>query len=288
MTGPAETAVQSQASQDLTRLVRLQDPAIDMAEAALALAQLEYPLRDRNQYRLQLMEQAGELAEAIRARPVADSQTAQARAALLGGLLRDRLRFRASDDDEDSEDPVNLISLLEKRQGPPLLMALLWIDAGRRQGWRIEPLAFPGATLLRLTDEDGGRVIIDAGGGGAPLSTVDLRGILKANAGIAAELEPGHYTEQSNRTFLIRLQTQTKTRYLRLGAMRRAIDTVEATLLFAPEQTALWREVGLMHLKQGNMMSAVEALERFVAQSPNSPSRQRTTLLLQELRSRLT
>ena len=285
MTGPAETAVQQQARQDLVRLVRLQDPAIDMAEAALALASLEYPLRDRNHYRLQLMDQAGELAEAVQAQ---SPETAQTRARLLGGLIRERLRFQCLDDGEDFEDPVNLISLLDSRKGPAQVMALLWIDAGRRAGWRIEPLAFPGAALLRLTDEAGGRVIVNVAGGGEALTPADLRTILKANAGIAAELEPGHYTEQSNRTFLVRMQTLAKMRYLRLGAMRRAIETVEATLLFAPEQTALWREVGLMHLRQGNLLPAVEALERFVSQSPNSPSRHRTSVLLQELRGRLT
>ena len=57
-----ETAAQGQAKAELERLARLADAAIDPAEAALALAALEYPLRDRNQYRLQLMDHAGELA----------------------------------------------------------------------------------------------------------------------------------------------------------------------------------------------------------------------------------
>jgi len=279
MTGPA------QAKSELERLVRLADPAIDLAEAALALAALEYPLRDRNQYRLQLMEQVGELADAETAQQTA---TAVDRARLLGRLIRDRLRFQWDEDGDDGEDPINLISVLERRRGPALILALLWIDAGRRLGWRIEPLAFPAAVLLRLTDDAGGRVIVDAGGGGEPLTPADLRDILKASAGIAAELEPGHYSEQSNRTFLIRLQTMAKQRYQRLGAMRRAIEIVEATLLFAPEQTALWREAGLMYLRQGSLRQAVDALERFVSQSPNSPSRHRTSVLLQELRGRLT
>jgi len=282
--GPMETAAQGQAKAELERLARLADAAIDPAEAALALAALEYPLRDRNQYRLQLMDHAGELAELVQAK---GAESAADRAALLAGLIMGRLRFQISDEGDEAEDPVNLISLLESRRGPSLLLALLWIDSARRQGWRIEPLAFPAAVLLRLTDEAGGRVIVEAGGNGEALSAAHLRDLLKATSGMGAELEPGHYAEQSNRTLLIRLQSLTKTRYLRLGAIRRAIDSGEATLLFAPEQTSLWREVGLMHLRQGNLKPAVEALERFVAQSPNSPSRHRTSVLLQELKGRL-
>lgn len=284
MGGLVDTAEQQRAKGELERLARLPDAAIDPAEAALALAALEYPLRDRNAYRLQLMDQAGELAEAAGRQP---TDSAGQRAALLGRLLSERLRFQVCDDADAPEDPVNLISLLDSRRGPALHIALLWIDAARRQGWRIEPLAFPAAVLLRLTDEAGGRVIVEAGGAGEPLAVHHLRDLLKAASGLAAELEPDHYAEQSNRTLLIRLQTQAKLRYLRLGAIRRAIDTAEATLLFAPEQTALWREVGLMHLRQGNLRPAIGALERFVAQSPNSPSRHRTSVLLQELRSRL-
>jgi len=282
--GGTETAEQAKARGELDRLVRLADAAIDPAETALALAVLDYPLRDRNAYRLQLMEHAGELAELAAAKEAA---TAADRARLLGGLLMGRLRFQLADEFDQTEDPVNLISLLETRRGPPLTLALLWIDAARRQGWRIEPLAFPAALLLRLTDEAGGRVIVEAGGGGEPLAVPHLRDMLKATSGAAAELEPSHYAEQSNRTLLIRLQTMIKLRYLRLGAVRRAIDSAEATLLFAPEQTALWRELGLMYLRQGDLSPAVKALERFVAQSPNSPSRHRTSVLLQELRSRL-
>ena len=284
MGGTMQTETQDQARGELERLARLADPAIDPTEAALALAALEHPLRDRNQYRLHLMDHAGELAELCRAR---HADTAAQRAALLGGLLMGRLRFQIADEGDEPEDPVSLISLLDSRRGPSLLLAFLWIDAARRQGWRIEPLAFPAAVLLRLTDEAGGRVIVEAGGNGEALSAAHLRDLLKATSGVAAELEPGHYAEQSNRTFLIRLQTMTKLRYLRLGAIRRAIDMVEATLLFAPEQTALWREAGLMHLRQGNLKPAVSALERFVAQSPNTPSRHRTCVLLQELKGRL-
>jgi regulator of sirC expression with transglutaminase-like and TPR domain len=75
---------------------------------------------------------------------------------------------------------------------------------------------------------------------------------------------------------------------LRHAQLRQALDVVEATLLFAPDQVSLWREAGMMHLRQGNVAAAIAALDQFVARAPNSPLRHRTSVLVQDLRRRLT
>jgi regulator of sirC expression with transglutaminase-like and TPR domain len=153
--------------------------------------------------------------------------------------------------------------------------------------WRAEPLAFPAQVLLRLTGQEGERLIFDPFAGGQPLGPADLRIMLKTSAGASAELDPAHYAGQSNRDLLLRLQTGVKLRYLRHAELRRALETVEAMLLFAPDQIGLWREAGLMHLRQGNIRASITALEQFVARSPNSPARHRTCVLIQDLRQRL-
>jgi len=273
---------QVEAQGELARLATLPDLAIDLAEAALALSVIELPLRDRNKYRIQLMDIAGAVAERA-----VQAETAAQRAALLAEVIQDRGQFRC-DEQEDALDPVNLITLLDNRRGPSLLLALLWLDAGRRQGWSMAALTFPGHALIRLDDENGGRVVVDPAAGGLLLDAHDLRDLLKAQSGLTAELEPGHYADQANREVLLTLLTVNKLRCLRLGQVRRASEALETALLLAPHKTSLWREMGLMQLRLGEIRDAIRALERFVAEAPNSVSRHRTTALLQELRDRMT
>lgn len=271
-----------EARQCLARLGNLPDSAIDLIEAGLALASLDHPSRDPEPYRSLL----DEMTEALRhAAERADST--EKRAAALATVLTGRFGLIGDDRDEDSLDSANLMQVLDRRRGPANTLGLIWLHLGRQQGWPIEPLAFPCHFLLRLSDAHGQRIIIDPFWGGRPCDASGLRDLLKTAAGLGAELEPAHYAAQSNRDVLLRLQTAIKMRYLRHAELGPALQTVETMLLFAPDQIALWREAGLMHLRQGNLRAAIAALEQFVTRAPNSMTRHRTSVLLQDLRTRL-
>ncbi|PKU23509.1 hypothetical protein CWS72_16635 [Telmatospirillum siberiense] len=209
------------------------------------------------------------------------------RSAVMASVLIGRFGLQGDDRDEDSLDSANLMQVLDRRRGPANTLGLIWLHLGRRQGWEVEPLAFPSHFLLRLSGAGGQRVIIDPFWGGRQCDAANLRDLLKNSAGLGAELEPAHYAPQSNRDVLIRLQTAIKMRYLRHAELGPALKVVEAMLLFAPDQLPLWREAGLMHLRQGNLRSAIAALEQFVGRAPNSAARHRASVLLQDLKARL-
>jgi regulator of sirC expression with transglutaminase-like and TPR domain len=270
------------AKRRLARLGGLPDSAIDLIEAGLALANLDHPSRDPESYRTLLDDMAGILGETSDR-----ATTAEERAAALAAVLIGRFGLIGDDRDEDSLDSANLMQVLDRRRGPANTLGLIWLHLGRQQGWPVEPLSFPGHFLLRLSDADGQRIIIDPFWGGRKCDASGLRDLLKSAAGLGAELEPAHYAPQSNRDVLLRLQTAVKMRYLRHAELGPALRTVEAMLLFAPDQVNLWREVGLMHLRQGNLRAAIGGLEQFVTRAPNSPARHRTSVLLQDLRARL-
>jgi regulator of sirC expression with transglutaminase-like and TPR domain len=177
--------------------------------------------------------------------------------------------------------------VLDRRRGPANSLGLIWLFLGQRQGWPVESLTFPGHCLLRLSDASGRRLIVDPFWAGRVCDASALRELLKAAAGLGAELEPGHYEAQTNRGVLLRLQTAVKLRYLRHAELDLALRTVETMQLFAPDQIALWREAGLMHLRQGNLRASIAALEQFVTRAPNSAARHRTCVLLEDLRTRL-
>jgi regulator of sirC expression with transglutaminase-like and TPR domain len=273
----------SDIKRDLAELAGQPDESIDLAEAALALAAVEHPLRARAPYRALLTEMVAELAARA-----GQAVSAEARAYALGETLAGDWDLTGDDRDEEDPGSANLMEVLDHRRGLPLALGILWLHAGRAQGWTMEPLAFPDTCLIRLTDDDGRRVILDPFNHGRLLDAAMMRDQLKATAGITAELEPAHYTALSNREVLLRLETSVKLCHLRLSHLRQAAEIVEAILLFAPDEIALWREAGLLHLRLGNAPAAIAALEQYIARAPNSTARHRTSVLLQELRDRLT
>jgi regulator of sirC expression with transglutaminase-like and TPR domain len=271
-----------EAKRRLARVGSLPDSAIDLAESALLLASLDHPSRDLDSY-LALL---GDMAETLD-RAAGQADDVQEKAAALTAILVGRFGLIGDDRDDDQQDNANVMQVLDRRRGPADSLGLIWLHLGRRIGWSVEPLSFPGHFLLRLSDLQGQRIIINPFWGGQQCDASGMRDLLKSATGLGAELEPTHYAVQTNRDVLLRLQTSTKLRYLRHAQLGPALRTVEMMLLFAPDQIALWREAGLMHLRQGNMRAAISALEQFVTRAPNSTTRHRTSVLLQDLRTRL-
>ena len=280
------TLAGSQLRSRLAALGRLDDDALGLAEAALLLAALDRneagPDPDIGPYLHYLGELGAELARA------ADGcGDAQAQAACLAEVLSRRHRFRGDDRDDDDLSNINLMSVIDRRCGSADAIGLLALDVARRAGLLAEGLAFPAHFLLRIDDGDGQRAIIDPFSGGLPLGPPELRAMLKAVAGLDAELEPLHYAPLGNRDLLLRLGNSAKLRLLRLGRVERAVELVEALLLLAPAVPLLWREAGLMHMRLDNLSAAIAALEQFVSRTPNAQAKARTLALLAELKRRL-
>lgn len=266
--------------EELRCLATQPDETIDLGEAALALAAYERPSVRRDIYPAVL----AALRQAVAAQ-AGDAADAATRAAALTGVVVGEYRFRGDDRDE-TIDGLDLMRAIDRRRGPALTLGILYLHIARALGWAMEPLSFPGHFLLRLDDADGHRIILDAFDGTLLLDAAELRARLKALVGHEAELAPEHYAPLSNRAVLLRLQNGIKFRLLREGRLERALRTVEAALLFAPEHLPLWREAGMMHLRLGDLPSAIAALEEFVARAPDSVARHRIGVLLQELRGR--
>ncbi|WP_142849061.1 SirB1 family protein [Telmatospirillum sp. J64-1] len=268
--------------EELARLATLEDERIDLAGVALTLAalHLETPRLEEAYTHLDeiVADLAGLAAEAVQP---------EEKAAALTEVLAVRWGYAGDDEDYDNLDNGNLIRVIERRRGLPVALGILWIHAGRSQGWSIEGLSFPAHFLLRIEDDSGRRVIIDPFHAGRLVDAAGLRELLKTFAGTAAELEPAHYAPVGNRDILLRLQNNNKLRLLRGGRLEEALEIVEEMLLFAPEELLLWREAGMIHVRLGNTRAAIAALEQFVARAPNGAMRTRAVMLLRDLRERL-
>ena len=83
------------------------------------------------------------------------------------------------------------------------------------------------------------------------------------------------------------MQDNIKSRLLQRERWDDALEVIQTMLLFAPGQTALWREAGLLYTRLDRIKDAIQSLEEFMRRTGAEKKRYKTSMLLQELRTRL-
>jgi regulator of sirC expression with transglutaminase-like and TPR domain len=265
----------------LRRLASDAERPLDLAEGALALAALARPGVELAPYRAHL----AALARAVE-RAVAGARGLAGHIAALNGVLFDEQRYAGDEATYDDLDNADLIRVIDRRKGLPVALGILYIHAARAQGWAIAGLAFPGHFLLRLEDS-GARAIVDPFHGGRSCSPADLRHLLKLTAGADAELAPDLYASVSDRQVLLRLENNVVSRQIRAGRLDEAVRTLDAMLLFAPDEWRLLFERGTCQARLGNLGAAIASLDAFLERAPAGGARAEAAALLQTLRRRL-
>lgn len=255
----------------------------DLAEAALALAALRHPGVSLDPYRAHLKELARDLADRAAGLPPAAADQAEA----LADVLAARHGYLGDDETYDDLDNADLMRVIDRRKGLPVALGILYIQTARTLGWDVVGLNFPGHFLLRVQGGDAERVIIDPFHEGRTVEAHDLRELLKALQGQAAELTPEFYQPLTDRGVLMRLLGNVKVRHMEACRFAQALETITDMQLLAPDDPALWRERGLMHMRVGDLPGAIGALDEYVARAPEGPDRTRIDQVLQELRQRL-
>lgn len=267
----------------LARLATLADDAIDVTEAALLLSRLARPRALVDPYRRHL---ARLVADAGLYLAGADADAVGLRAEALTQVLARRYGYRAAEADDGEPDDADLMRVIDGRRGTPAALGVLYLHVARGQGWPATGLAFPQRFLVRI-EAPAGRLILDPGQGGGEVTAADLRALLKAATGLQAELQPSHYRALGNREILLRLSDERKARLLGRERLDDALAAVETMLSFAPATARLWREAGILNARLDRLEAAVAALEEYMRHDTGDVARYRASVLLQELRGRL-
>jgi len=147
-------------------------------------------------------------------------------------------------------------------------------------------LNFPGHFLVRLA-QDGDRMIIDPFHDGQEMDVPRLRHMLKAAAGMAAELTPDHYLPMVRRDILLRLENNIKLRLVQTGRLELALKTVEVMQAIAPNEFSLWRDRGMLLAAQGEIIGAIDSIQKFHDISDDPRNKQQAQILIQQLKRRL-
>lgn len=269
---------------ELQDIGRLPDEEIDLAHTALLLAALERPGAELSTYERHLSEMTREAGARLIAENAGDSLENIVGA--INRVLYQQFGYKGDDESYDDLNNANLMSVMDRRRGLPVALGIIYLHVARRLDCDAVGLSFPGHFLIRV-GFGGERGILDPFNEGRSCTPADMRQLLKAMAGVEAELTRDHYSASGNLEILLRLQNNLKLRLLKAQRADEALPVVEGMLLLAPRRAELWREAGLIHNHLGQLHQGIHALEQYLDLAGPDRSRQDTARLLEEMRGRL-
>ena len=249
-------------------------PSPDLAPAALAVARLEYPQLDAPRYLRVLDRMGAAAADRLAALGAADLPR---RVAGVSAYLFREQGFAGNRKDYD--DPRNsfLNNVLDRRTGIPLTLALVYIEVARRAGLRIDGVNFPGHFLLRVRPgaadgpaAAGGQIIVDPFHGGAILSELDCRKLLRSHAGEEIPFDRRLLAGATKPEIIVRMLVNLKRIYVRMRSFPQAHAVTELLLALDPSATTELRDRGLLAYHLNDYPAALRDLEAYLRFSPRA------------------
>lgn len=267
----------------LTAIGQLPDAEIDIADAALQLARVDAPDADWETAREHLSDLARQVVDLAGNLPADDLPS---RAIVLSGLLGGRYGYTGDVQTYDDLANANLISVIARRRGLPVALGVIWLHAARAAGWHAHGVDFPAHFLVAL-ERQGSQAILDVFNGGAPLSSRDLKILLRQVEGEGAELRPGLLRPMGARRVLLRLQNNIMSRRLQVGDIAGALACADDMLRIAPAHAELWRQAGALNQRLDCVSAALQCYKTYLDLVPEGGIADKVRRLVGDLRSRL-
>jgi regulator of sirC expression with transglutaminase-like and TPR domain len=263
--------LQSRSAQVAADLERAIDaPGDDLAPAALAIARVEYPALDPDAY-IDAIDRMGDDAAARVMRAGVHGREA---IGVLNEYLYDEQRFTGNRQHYD--DPRNsfLNEVLNRRTGIPISLAVVYLEVARRAGVRVTGVNFPGHFLLRATDADarlhhgGDFVIVDPFHGGAVLSEIDCREMLRQHVGEEAAFDRDLLEPATRHEIVVRMLVNLKRLYVRMRSFPQARFVADLLLAVNPSAISELRDRGLLAYHLQDFSAALRDLEAYLRLLP--------------------
>lgn len=242
-------------------------PGSELAPGALVIAQVEYPALDAAKY-LHLLDEVGaavlkEVAENAGVEGPLHARVDAVNRALFAGLGFSGNRERYADVRNSCLNQV-----LERRTGIPITLSIVYIEAARHAGLRVEGVNFPGHFLVRVrdgavADTASAGLLVDAFNGGAILTEPDCRTLLARHDEDAA-FTPELLARASRRQMFVRMLVNLKRLYVQHRSFPQARVVTDALLALAPSSLTELRDRGLLAYHVQDYSAALRDLEEYL------------------------
>lgn len=253
------------------------EAAIDLALAALYIAQEAYPELEPEEYISALDVMAEEIRDYVAGEhyPLRIIQK-------INQYLYDELGFQGNE--ENFYDPRNsmLNEVLDRRKGIPITLALIYLEIARRIDFPMVGIALPGHFLIRPNRQDM-EIYVDAFHKGEILFIEDCQQRVNAAYGQEVPIQPGFLEPVGARQFLARMLTNLKIIYLHSRDFEKSLGAVERILWMFPTAPVERRDRGLLCYRLERWQEARADLETYLNQFPNASDAKDIQQLLDDM-----
>jgi regulator of sirC expression with transglutaminase-like and TPR domain len=255
------------------------DPKYNLVEKCLKLAQiLEYPDLVVQQY----IDKINEIAKSLELL-LSDVKNPTYLISMLNEHLFTRLGFRG--DTDDYYDPKNnfLNHVLDKKNGIPITLSIIYTEVARRIGLDLRICGFPSHVVVKYGEE----LVLDPFEGGRLLGIEDLEEILYRNFGEEIEFSPEFLDELPEDKILIRILRNLKNSYAQSYAYEKALKCTNMILASEPDSPDEIRDKGIILDRLLHHKDALEYLNRYLVVAPEAPDVDFVLELIHSVREKL-
>lgn len=254
----------SSARQYFYQEIQQPDEKIDLAKAALYIAQEEYPDLNVEEYLNTLDTMA---AEAKKRLPIGRYPLRMIQS--INQYIYEDLGFAGNK--EDYYNPRNSFfnDVIDRRLGIPISLALVYLEIARRVDFPMVGVGMPLHFLIRpdIPDMD---LFVDAFNNGEIMFAEDCQERMKQVYQQPITLQPEFFAAINHRQFLVRMLTNLKYIYLKQQDLEKGLAAVERILLLFPDTVLELRDRGYLYYQLGRYPQATQDLQIYLTKIPDA------------------
>jgi regulator of sirC expression with transglutaminase-like and TPR domain len=267
-----------------------EDDSLNLLEAAISLAQDEYPQLDVQA----VLDQVDALARRLRERLAPETPPPE-RLRLLTRFFHGELGFAGNLNNYYAADNSFVHRVLETRRGIPITLAVLLLELGEQAGLRMAGVAFPGHFLVKCRIGLG-EVVLDPFTGEAlsPTRLDELLAVYRQGSSLPGDMElPLEFflRAATDRQILARMLRNLKEVHRAARDWLRLLAVQQRLVALLPDEPAERRDRGLVFESLGADAAAADDLAFYLAEcgdAADAPAlRERLAALLERRPPRL-
>ena len=267
----------SPAGQRFYQEVQKGDGRINLAAAALYIAQEEYWEMDAGFY----LERLDQMAMEVRPR-LPKGRYPLKIIKVINEYLFEELGFSGNSSDYYDPDNSCLNCVIDRRLGIPITLSLVYLELARRLRFPMVGVGVPGHFLIRpVVDEM--TVLVDPFHAGETMFLEDCKLRFHQQFGADAPWKDEFLSGVSPTAFLARMLMNLRAIYINNESFRKAVATLDKLLLLMPKDPRLMRDRGLLHYELKNLERAKQDLQGYLQAYPRASDKQKIQQIINRI-----